>query len=175
MRTLARPTAVLAAALALTLVEGPRSAAGPPPWAGPPAGGTDFQRDRDMFHALLASRTDIRRTVTKLPDGVLTVTESVKPEIATLIQEHVTAMHRRLVEGRPIHARDPLFAAVFRNAGKIAMTVEKTKAGVRVKETSTDPAVARLIQAHAAVVSLFLRNGFSEMRVDHTVPDGAGN
>jgi hypothetical protein len=71
-------------------------------------------------------------------------------------------MHQRLKEGRPIHVRDPLFAALFANGQKITMKVEPTKKGVRVAETSTDRYVTKLIQAHAEVVSKFAANGFPE-------------
>jgi hypothetical protein len=63
-----------------------------------------------------------------------------------------------------------LFAAIFRSAEAITLTIEPTPKGVRVIETSRDPAVVLLIQAHAAVVSAFLEKGHAEMRRDHPVP-----
>jgi hypothetical protein len=101
---------------------------------------------------------------------VETVTESDNPDIAARIREHVKAMYRRVEEGRPIHMRDPLFAEVFRHADKIHMEFKKTKRGIRVSETSDDPYVARLIQAHADVVDLFVKNGFGEPHKNHAVP-----
>ena len=41
-------------------------------------------------------------------------------------------------------------------------------------ETSEDPYVVRLIQAHAGVVSLFVKNGFAEARANHAVPAETG-
>ena len=79
-------------------------------------------------------------------------------------------MHKRLLEGRPIHMRDPLFREIFRNAGKIKMTIDKTQKGVKVSETSKDPYVARLIQAHAQVPNQFLAKGHQEVRKNHPVP-----
>ena len=67
--------------------------------------------------------------------------------------------------------RDPMFRAVFANAKAIEMKVETTKKGVRVTETSKDPFVAKLIQAHAQVVSLFLKSGFIEVSRNHAVPE----
>lgn len=130
-----------------------------------------FQKDRDMFHFLLANRSLIDRTVKKLDNGVQTVTESEDAKVATVIQNHVESMHKRVESGNPIHMRDPLFAAVFGNASKIAMKVEKTPKGVRVTETSTDPYVAKLIQAHAEVVGLFVANGHAEVPLNHAVPE----
>lgn len=144
---------------------------------GPMAGGygpmgalAEGASDRALFHFLLDHRASIRRTVKMLPDGVETLTESDDPEIAQKIHEHVQSMRTRMEEGRPIHARDPLFAAVFASAGEISMSIEETPKGVKVVETSKNPRVVQLIQAHADVVTKFLEEGHAEMRKDHPVP-----
>lgn len=131
----------------------------------------DPSSDMAVFHYLLDHHKEITRKVTKRPDGVETVTESNRPEVVAKIQEHAAAMHRRVKEGRPIHLRDPLFREIFANVEKIEMTVEKTPHGVRVRETSKDAYVARLIQAHADVVDKFVENGRSEMWKNHPLPD----
>lgn len=130
-----------------------------------------MKKDQEDFQYLLSHRSEIKRSVTKLKNGVETITESNNPQVAEKIKEHVDAMHGRVKEGRGIHLRDPLFAAVFRHSSKISMQVEKTEKGVKVKETSDDPFAAKLIQAHADVVSLFVKNGHAEVRKNHAVPD----
>lgn len=129
------------------------------------------QADMQLFHQLADARASITRTVTPRPDGVASLTESEDPAVAKLIQTHVHAMAARVKEARPIHQRDPLFAEVFKHADKIAMTIEPTPKGVRVVETSSDPYAVKLIQAHAEVVSLFLKNGRAEMMKNHAVPE----
>jgi len=42
-----------------------------------------------------------------------------------------------------------------------------------VSETSDDAYAAALIQAHADVVSLFIKNGHDEVRKNHAVPPRA--
>ena len=140
-------------------------------------GGPDaqFAADRDVFHALLQDHEAIRRKVKNTENGVETLTESDKPEIAAKIQEHVAAMAKRVEQRQPIHMRDPLFAEVFKHADKIHLKYEKTAKGVRVVETSDDPYVAKLIQAHGGVVSLFVKNGFAEAQKNHAVPGAEGN
>jgi hypothetical protein len=59
---------------------------------------------------------------------------------------------------------------VFNHAKLIAMEHERTAKGVRVVETSADPYVVKLIQAHAEVVSAFIANGHAEAMKDHPVP-----
>ncbi len=134
-------------------------------------GDSAHQEDMALFHFLLEHREEIRRSVQELPDGVETLTESEDPEIVGKLREHVRSMYSRLDEGRPIHTRDPLFAEIFRYADKIEMTMEDTERGLRVRESSADPYVAKLIKSHAEVVSRFLANGHAEMQKSHPVPE----
>jgi hypothetical protein len=130
----------------------------------------DHMKDMQVFHQLIEQRDRITRTVTVIEKGVDTLTESDDPKVAGLIRGHVAAMSARVEQARPIHMRDPLFRAVFANADRIEMKSTATAKGVRVVETSKDPYVAKLIQAHAEVVSAFLKNGFEEMHKNHDVP-----
>lgn len=141
------------------------------PVQGPGRKDSSMANDQEVFHYLLDHRSEIKRTVKKIDNGVETLTESKNPEVASKIKEHVAAMHKRVKEGRGIHMRDPLFAAIFRNTKTITMDVEQTEKGVIVVETSTQPYVVRLIQAHAEVVSKFVELGHSEVQKNHPVPD----
>lgn len=134
------------------------------------SGDPAFTSDRDLFHGLLERRADIRREIKMTQQGVETLTESDKPDVAAAIQQHVASMEKRVKDKQPIHLRDPLFVEVFRHAEKIKFVSEKTKKGMRVTESSDDPYVVKLIQAHAEVVSLFIKNGFEEARRNHDPP-----
>ncbi len=123
--------------------------------------------DHQVFQFLLANGRKINRKVTNLKNGIETLTESADPVVAVKIQEHVHAMYDRLDEKRPIHLRDPLFRELFQNADKITMKMELTASGIHVVETSEDPHVVNLLQKHAKVVSLFIKNGFAEVRKNH--------
>lgn len=127
--------------------------------------------DMHLAHTLLANHTAIQRTARQLPDGVETVTTSKDPRVAALIPQHVQAMYRRLQAGEVIRGFDPLFAALFQNAGKIQVRVEPNKDGVRVVETSQDPYVVQLIKAHAAAVDGFVKDGMAAMHQLHPVPE----
>lgn len=126
--------------------------------------------DMEVFHFLLDNHTRIERTVKDLPNGIEAVTESNDPKVAAKIKEHVDAMHWRIEESSPIRRRDPLFNELFRHTSKIKMKVEETEKGVKVTETSDDPYVAKLLQAHALVVSKFVKDGFAEAMKNHPVP-----
>jgi hypothetical protein len=157
----------LAALLSFAWTE---SAPGQPPGKGKMGGDPAMKADMEIFHYLLSNRMHIKRTVKNLDDGVETVTESNKAEVAMKIQEHAEAMHKRVKDGKGIHLRDPLFVEVFKHYDKVSMKVEKIDKGVKVKETSSDPYVAKLIQAHAAVVTKFIEMGHEEVRRNHPVP-----
>lgn len=131
--------------------------------------------DREIFQFLLSNHDKIKRTVRELPNGVETLTESDIPEIAAKIKEHVEWMADRIKTASPIRLRDPLFAEIFKHTDKIKMQHDDTDKGVRVTETSDDPYVAKLIQAHAKVVSGFVDRGFAEAMKNHPVPDSKGS
>ncbi len=137
--------------------------------------GRDERHDEDhrVFQFLLENHKLIERNVQVLENGVKTLTESQHPEVAQKIQEHAKWMQHRIEHQQPIRRRDPLFNELFRHTKKIQMKRENTKHGVRVVETSTDPQVVRLIQAHAKAVSLFVEKGFAEAMKNHAVPDSS--
>jgi hypothetical protein len=126
--------------------------------------------DMRVFHQLFDHRSEITRQVLLRQDGIETVTESTNPEVTQLLQTHVASMLARVKDGRAIHRRDPLFAELFRYAERIDARHELTAGGVRVVETSQEPYVVKLLQAHAEVVSAFIANGMSEMMKNHPLP-----
>ncbi|MFO0850684.1 MAG: hypothetical protein U0871_19320 [Gemmataceae bacterium] len=148
----------------------PKDKGQPPKGKGPIGKDKAFAADRDTFHFLLEHHKDIKRTVKRLANGVETVTESDKPEVAKRIQEHVPAMYERLKSGKGVRYWDPLFAAAFKHGKKMSMAIENTKNGVKVVETSDDADVVKVIQAHADVVSKFVEKGFEEAHKEHPVP-----
>lgn len=130
----------------------------------------NFVADRDTFHFLLTHHKNIRRSVKKIANGVVTVTESENPEVAKKIQEHVHAMYKRLKSGDGLRYWDPLFAEVFKHGQKMKMEIINTEKGVQVTETSDDAEVVKIIQAHADVVTKFVEKGFDEAHKQHPLP-----
>ena len=95
---------------------------------------------------------------------------TTSPKVQALIKEHAWAMKARLKNHAPIRRWDPLFAAIFENADKISLEVTNTPKGVKVVETSSDPYVVKLIQAHAASISEHVKEGPSSMPKRHELP-----
>jgi hypothetical protein len=115
--------------------------------------------DMDRYELLRDNHSRIRHTVSRLPDGVETVTESDIAEIAALIREHASAMQGRLTEHRAIDTHVPLVLEIFRHADSISMKLTDTEKGVRAVVTSDDPYVVTLIQAYADSVSRVVECG----------------
>jgi YHS domain-containing protein/acylphosphatase len=132
--------------------------------------GGERMQDMQTIHTLFAEHQKITRTVKNIGNGVEALTESEDPKVQALIAEHAWAMQKRLADKQPIRAWDPLFAELFKYSDKIKFEVTKTPKGVKVVETSTDPYVVKLLQAHAAGVSEFVKEGSSSMHKTHPLP-----
>ena len=57
--------------------------------------GSATTAEMGVIHELIVNHDRIRRTVTNLPDGIRTVTESDDPQISRILKEHVASMGRR--------------------------------------------------------------------------------
>lgn len=132
--------------------------------------GQGGMQDMQTIHTLFDQHAKITRTVKNTENGVETLTESDDPKVQALIAEHAWAMQKRLQTKQPIREWDPLFAELFKHADKIELQITKTSKGVKVIETSTDPYVVKLLQAHAQGVSEFVKEGPSSMHKTHDLP-----
>jgi len=117
--------------------------------------GTDMGIAMNLVH----ENTKIRRTVTRLPDGIKTVTESDDPKIAQDIKAHVASMSGRLAEGKEFNIFSTTLPVIFDNAKNIKSTFEYTAKGAVVTRTSKDPKVATALQAHADEVTELVKEG----------------
>ena len=118
-----------------------------------------------VIHLLFVNHDRIKRTVTNLPDGIRTITESDDPEIAQLLKTHVADMMRRVEAGDdpglPIES-DALHS-IFRDKDKVRTTVETSANGAVVVQTSDDPKTVAALQEHAAQVTDFAEEGMAAL------------
>jgi hypothetical protein len=117
------------------------------------------------IHELFANHDRMTRTVTNLPDGIRTVTESNDPQVATLIRDHVASSRKQVDSGidpgLPIES--PALRTIYAQYDKIVTTVEATEKGVVVVQTSTNAQVVAALQQHAAEVTEFINDGMAAM------------
>jgi hypothetical protein len=115
--------------------------------------------DMGVTMNLVHENAKIRRTVTRLPDGIRTVTESDDPKIAQDIKSHVASMSGRLKDGREFNIFSTTLPVIFDNAKNIQSAVVFTDKGATVTRTSTDPKVVAALQAHADEVTELVKEG----------------
>lgn len=124
-------------------------------------GGNATASELGDLHEMFSNHDQIKRTVTNLPDGIRTVTESDNPEVAATIQKHVAEMGKRVEEGRDpgLPIETPALHAIFRDKDKIKTAYETTDKGIVVVQTSADASAVKALQDHAAEVSDLARRG----------------
>jgi len=138
------------------------------PMGGPMAermqhGDAAFRADMSLVHEMLQNNDKIKRSVSNLPDGIRTVTESNDPQVAQAIKAHVASMEGRLKEGRIFNLFSPTLPVLFANKDKIKTVVETMDKGSIVTQTSDDSTVVAALQAHAVEVSELARDGMAAM------------
>ena len=125
-----------------------------------------------MAHFLIDHHTLVEREVEMTATGVRTRTTSKDPEIVTALRDHVQQMADLLEGGGRIRNWDPLFRELFAHRASIDMEISNIEGGVEVVETSDDPEVAQLIQAHALKVDQFVARGREAYREETPLPAG---
>ena len=119
-----------------------------------------------VIHTMLANHDRIRRTVTNLPNGIRTSTESDDPSIADQIKTHVAEMGKRVGAGDdpglPIESDN--LHAIFRDKDKIHTSYETTAKGMVVTQTSDDPGTVAALQAHASEVTDLVQGGMAALQ-----------
>jgi len=119
--------------------------------------------EMSAIHALVVNHDRIKRSVTNLPDGIRTITESDDPQIAKVIRDHVVSMDQRVSAksdpGLPIES--PALRSILRNGDRVRTTTQTTEKGVVVIQTSTDPETVAALQQHASEVSDLVERGMA--------------
>lgn len=115
--------------------------------------------DMGVAMNLVHENTKIRRTVTRLPDGIRTVTESDDPKLAQDIKVHVASMTGRLESGKEFNIFSTTLPVIFDNAKRIESTIDYTAKGAIVTRTSQDPKVVAALQGHADEVTELVKEG----------------
>jgi hypothetical protein len=118
-----------------------------------------------VIHLLFVNHDRIKRTVTNLPDGIRTVTESDDPDIAQLLKTHVADMMKRVGAGDDpgLPIESPALHSIFRDKDKIRTDVNTTANGVVVVQTSDDQKTVAALQEHAAQVTDFAEQGMAAL------------
>ena len=125
----------------------------------------DTMAEMADIHELFVNHDRITRTVTNLPNGIRTVTESSDPRVAQILRDHVTSSRTRVETGNdpglPIESE--ALRSIYRNYQKIETTLEPTAMGIVVVHTSTDLETVAALHQHASEVTDFVKGGMAAM------------
>lgn len=107
----------------------------------------------------------INRTVTNLPDGIRTITNSTDEEVVAALVSHVTGMIQRVEEGRDpkVFIQSPTLDIFFQRGEGIETEIEITDDGIVVTQTSDDPDLVTALQTHAAEVTDMADRGMASV------------
>lgn len=127
--------------------------------------------EQDIIQNLAANRHLINRTVTETQDGIIASTWSLEENVSGWLKTHVQQM-KALIESDTgtIRQWDDLFYEAFALRDFHHMNVNYTDNGVEVEQIGENDCAKAIVQAHAAVVSLFIERGQDEIRLNHEVP-----
>ena len=129
-----------------------------------------------VIHTMLVNHDRITRTVTNLPNGIRTVTESDDSALAAQIKQHVADMGKRVGAGDdpglPIESEN--LHAIFRDKDKIHTSYETTAKGIVVVQTSDDAKTVAALQSHAAEVTDLVKGGMAALQTAMMKNHGGG-
>ena len=110
---------------------------------------------------IFRSHEGISRDVSNIANGIITTTEAEDETLREAIVSHVSMMVTRLQEGKnpEVIIQSPTLDALFEVYDEIETEIELTELGVKVIQTSANPAVVGLLQTHAAEVSDMSKRG----------------
>lgn len=151
-------------------------------------GGSATASEMQELHQMFVDHDKIKRTVTNLPNGIRTVTESDDPEMTKVLVSHVVGMMKRVEEGRNprLPMQSPQLEIIFRNKDKIKTSFEPTAKGIAVTQTSDDAETVTALQRHAVDVSDAVQRGMvaahetmmrnmGHVKGHHAMDHGAGS
>ena len=124
--------------------------------------GVDASPEESAEMAVMFRNFDrITRSVTRLPDGIRTVTGSDDPEVMAAIASHVTGMIARVEEGRDpqVFIQSPTLDIFFERGDRISTQIDVTDQGIVVVQTTEDAELVKALHTHAGEVTAMADRG----------------
>ncbi len=128
-------------------------------------------KDQALFSQLLEQHDSLKRETVHIENGIISTTTAATPELAKVLQDHVSGMEKRFGMGRAIRSWDPLFAALFEYKEQINMSYRNIDNGVEATLTSDDPKLVELIQCHDDTLHGFVNEGYEAGGRESPKPD----
>jgi hypothetical protein len=131
-----------------------------------------FQEVRGDFQHLIHNHDRVVRSVEEVPQGVRSTTLTSDPSLLPILRKHPREIRQHLEAGGRVRMWDPLFAEMIRQQKHIHMAIREIENGVEVTTTADHPEVVKLVRAHAAKVTDFVRRGPEAAHQETRLPEG---
>jgi hypothetical protein len=125
--------------------------------------GATSSADMNTYMDMFRRHAQLRRRIEEIPGGVRTITEADAPDLVAQLQGHVSAMYAHLAGGNEVRCMSATLPTLFAHAGNYQRMLRFIPTGVIAEETTTDPALAAVIRAHAREVTGFVTDGMAAM------------
>ncbi|KAL3935189.1 MAG: hypothetical protein SGBAC_009245 [Bacillariaceae sp.] len=130
------------------------------------------EQDNDTYvQELLDNHFKVDREVIHNNDGSITAkTFSEDAQVASWLQAHVAEMKARVDGNMYVRSWDPFFVSLVDHHDETSVELSNLSNGVQVELSASTDCGQSLIEAHTAVVSLFVETGRDESSKAHDVP-----
>lgn len=127
--------------------------------------GMGHGKEAQIIHQLFAYHNQIHRTVEDIPGGIRAITESDNPDVANLLQTHVSAMYDRInkMQSIPMIGMSATLSTMVQAADQYQRQFRTTDKGIEITETSNNPEIVAVIRDHAQEVTQFAEQGMPAM------------
>lgn len=135
----------------------------PPDSAATPPDSTEavrehYEHDKQVFQTLLLEHPTLKRTVEKLPDGLISVYLSENKKIVQLLQQHAPATFRRINDENCTAKLSQLYSNIEAHVSNIETRIENITLGVVVTETTKDSATNTLLHELSEAIDQYIQS-----------------
>lgn len=122
---------------------------------------------RELIHAMAAANDELTREVAFTDVGYTARTTSENPEIAAMLQKHVSYMQKRVGSGAMVRRWDPAFEEMFRYHDDMTVAVTEIDGGLEAHVMGTTPEAILVAHNHARIISDFVSRGLPAVQSEH--------
>ena len=122
---------------------------------------------KETIHGLFDAHKKISRHVEETEDGYRSVTTSDDPEAVKMLQEHVSQMEGRMMDGRMVRGWDPAYVEFVNHYEDVTIDITNLENGVSVVAVGKTEEAKKILQNHAQIISKFVDKGWAEHDVIH--------
>ena len=120
-----------------------------------------------MIHGLFDVHEKITRYVEDTEEGYRSVTTSDDPEVAKMLQKHVSQMEGRMMDGRMVRRWDPAYVEFVSHYDDVTIDITNLANGVSFVAVGKTEEAKKVLRNHAQIISKFVEKGWAEHDFAH--------